>query len=105
MIIINIMHRQIRIIKLSFVQHYKFFLKWKKEQVVYLTIPSPTSGPAISHVTEQSTIPWISSIAVLSSDGGLFFEPVILSIRKICPSRVTTSWLSAAYPAVCAISV
>ena len=50
--------------------------------MIYLIKPKPTPGPAASDVGEASKIPW-SNTAVLLLDGGLFFEPVILSTRKI----------------------
>ena len=46
-------------------------------------VPKAFSGPATTHVGEASGSPWRSSTGVLSADGGLFVDPVILSIRKI----------------------
>ena len=79
--------------KLSLVQHYwNIFKKRGEKQVVNLiNVPKALSGPSTSHVGEASKIPWRSNTAVLLSDGGLFFDPVILSSRKIYPSRVIMS--------------
>ena len=54
-----------------------------KKQVINLIIPKAFPGPATTHVGEASKIPWTSNTAVLLSDGGLLFDPVILSTRKI----------------------
>lgn len=87
-----------------FVQHYKFFLKRKrnKRKVVYLTIPKPISGPAASHVTEQSKIPWtISSFIIrlrtfhrsydpipISSDNFITFGCLSCILRNLCPKNI-----------------
>lgn len=55
-----------------------------------LVIPKPFSEPGKSHEAEQSKTPWRSNTAILSSDGGIFSDPTILSSCKIYRSSVTT---------------